>query len=224
MKKNIIVLAAACCFSVFANAQGFFIGGSIGAGTNVQKNSEYNYAEKKYGTQETIDESYSFRFEPDFGYTINDDWEIGAGLSFELEKFKTEDLKNNFFGSYIYGRRYFGLTDNLSWFVDAGVEFGLDKSEEYNSSDSLEISKGKSLAIFIEPGLSYEINDHWCVDLTFSFLSLSYGFTWNELLDENDNPYGPKCFNQGLDFGFTTAPGSIHDLSECISVSLTYSF
>ncbi len=212
MKKAILTVVAVLGFSVLANSQtGFFVGGEIGL--NTHKTSFAPYENGKY-IEESSESEYSLILNPSFGFSLGEDWEMGAGLELELGE---EDCTN--VGGFVYGRRYFGLTDRLSWYVDAGVEFCHYKElayDQYNRENTMEL--------FIEPGLDFSINDHWGFDLTFDFMSLCYDVTWDATFDEDMNPCIGKETSRDFGFNCGLEPGSLHDMSKAVSISLFYLF
>ena len=219
MKKAIMTFAAILGFSVLANAQevGFFIGGDLNFNKDLTKTTPFN--DGKFDKEEaTCDYTY-FTFAPTIGISLDETWELGLSLGIDNYNNKTSDENTKSYSAELYGSRYFDLTDKLSWFVETGVDFShtMELAEE-------EYAKEKALGFYIEPGLCYSLSDHWSLELSFDFLGLSYDMCWNEALDEDKNPSGDKEFYQSFNFGCTTFPGSLHDLSRTVGLSLYYEF
>lgn len=218
MKKAIMTFAAILGFSVMANAEvGFFIGGDLNYKTHTVKTTPFN--DGKFEKERTTWEYKDFAIAPTIGISIDETWEIGLSFGIENYNDKTYEENSKAYSAELYGSRYFDLTDKLSWFVEAGVEFthSMELAEE-------EYAKERMLDFYIEPGLCYSLSDHWSLELSFDFLGLSYNMYWDEALDDAKNPIDDKKFYKNFDFGCTTSPGNMHELSEAVGLSLFYEF
>lgn len=222
MKKTLSTLIAVLGISTLANAQGFFIGGSISGEKDKNYVWEFNREEKQFGNK-SESEYKTFSIEPEIGYSFNDNWEMGVSFMFSQQKGDELDTGTDM-GALLYGRRYFELGGNFSWFVDGGVTYSISKNRFLWENDSISNSKEQELEFFIEPGISYDINDHWSLEMSFDFLCLSYGLNWYKDLDENKNPNDNKYFSKSLSFECSSIPGSIYDITNDVSLSLYYNF
>lgn len=217
MKKTVLILVAALGISNFASAQ-FFVGGSLGFGS--VKNKYQLRTESGWSEKETASDNKSFHISPLVGYTLNEDWEIGLSLNCAISKNKTSDLDSNTYGTYLYGRRYFDLPGNFSWFVDAALNFSSNKQTRDYTSDGdsyTATDKSSSLGLYLEPGISYDFNEHWSADICFNMMSLGYSMSWGKNSDEQYPLYDRKTYNN--EFGFDAASAS-----NSFSLYLTYNF
>lgn len=217
MKKTVLILVAALGISNFASAQ-FFVGGSLGFGSD--KNKYQLRTESGWSEKETASDNKSFHISPLVGYTLNEDWEIGLSLNCAISKNKTLDSDSNTYGTYLYGRRYFDLPGNFSWFVDAALNFSSNKQTSdytFDSNSYTRTDKSSSLGLYLEPGISYDFNEHWSADIYFNMMSLGYSMSWGKNSDEQYPQYDRKTYNN--EFGFDAASAS-----NSFSLYLTYSF
>ena len=232
MKKSVLILTAVLGISSLANAQGFFIGGSLGFGSDNYKYQYYNSISESYGDETTSNDMGNFSFAPTVGYTFNDNWEMALAFDFSVTKDKLDNEydapeKEKTFGVALSGRRYFALSDKFNWYVDASLYFSKDSEEDF-SKDMGKIEGTtdyrKNFGLYIVPGIDYEINDHWSVDLNFDFVSLSYNIRKYNTENYDGNPCGSKSTSKSLGFGGTTETGSILDTADMISLGFYYTF
>lgn len=221
MKKTVMILAAFFGISSLASAQGFFIGGSFGFNSDNHKYQNYNDVNGSYEDEVTEPGKSLFKFAPVVGYSINNDWEIAAAFEFSIDKYKLDDApeKYKYFEAELSGRRYFALGDKLSWFIEAGVYFDKSASDDFSKDDGKitgETYYEKNYGAYIVPGLCYELNDHWSVDLNFDFMNLSYNICKYNSEDIDGNPCGSKGTHSTFDFSGTTA--------DLVSLGFYYAF
>ncbi len=230
MKKLVLILTAVLGISSLANAQGFFIGGSLGFGS--ENNEHQYYINGSYGDKDTDKDENSFSFAPTVGYTFNDNWEMALAFDFSVDKNKLDDNintpeKDKTFEIALSGRRYFELSDRFNWYVDASLSFSKETDENFKKNlgkiDGY-TEYDKNFGLYIVPGIDYEINDHWSVDMNFDFVSLSYNIRKYNTEDIDGNPLYSKGTDKSFNFGGTTEPGSIHELTELISLGFYYTF
>lgn len=232
MKKSVLILTAVFGISSLASAQGFFIGGSLGFGSNSYKYQNYNSTSGSFDDEKTSTDKGSFSFAPTVGYTLNDDWEISATFKFRTDKDKLDDEyyapeKDKTFGVALSGRRYFELSDKFNWYVDASLYFSKESDEEFSKSmGKIEgyTNYTKDFGLYIVPGIDYEISDHWSVDMDFNFISLGYGIRKYNSEDVDGNPCYSKGTSKSLDFGGTTETGTILGTADMIKLGFYYTF
>lgn len=232
MKKAFMILAAFFGISSLAGAQGFFIGGSFGFNANNHKYQNYDDGNGSYEDEVTGSDNSIFKFAPVVGYSINDDWEIAAAFEFYVDKDKLDNKydapeKYKYFEAELSGRRYFALGDKFSWFIEAGVYFDKSAGEDFSKDDGKitgDTYYEKNYGAYIVPGLCYELNDHWSVDLNFNFMNLSYDICKYNSEDIDGNPCYSKGTHSNFDFSGTTAPGSIRETANLVSLGFYYAF
>jgi len=165
MKRVLFVLSVLMATLVEGNAQTtqgtISLGGSVGM-TN----------DKEETDGEDI-RSSEFRFSPSVGYFVVDNLMVGLNLSLisgkEDDGFGGDDKYNAFFfGPFA---RYYIFTSNeqFAFFGEAGTLFGSYK----NKPDGQNETKSTAFNIYLSPGFSYFMNEHWAVDLAFQGISFS---------------------------------------------------
>lgn len=212
MKKSFLTVLLAVAFAVPALAQNMWIGGSLGYGS---LNTENN-GEKKSVT--------SWSIEPEFGYGVNDKWDIGLGLSYfsgQIDELYGEDLGKLYEQYLPYG---YGTSNAKETSIAPFVRYHVAKIGGFDvmlkgsifyvkhDLDILQMEenvKVNSYGISVAPVISYSINETWSIGATLNFAELS--FVHAESDDESIKLKGDK-------FGFNLNNGSV------INIGLSYNF
>lgn len=210
MKKSLLALLFAVALAVPALAENMWVGGSFGYNSG---NSKIEYP----GGEETMS-STSWSIEPEFGYSLNEKWDIGLDLAYASKQGVTDlcgfDVKDIFEISGV-DTKEFGIAPFARFHVAqiAGIDVMFKGSIFYVSGEAKyrDVKADyKAYGIKIAPVISYSINETWSIDATLNFAELSY--THAEL--DDDSPYDPKSDN----FGFNLNDGSL------ISIGFSYHF
>lgn len=128
--KKVFLTFALMLTTMFASAQ-FYVGGGIG-----------------FGKSEISDvEMTEFTFTPEIGYTINEDWTVGAAIEVDW----TKDVSTAF-AVNPYVRYTFFKAGNFSFFADGVVELGSIKPEEGDSQFCWGIG--------VKPGIAYSFTEN----------------------------------------------------------------
>lgn len=155
MKKIVMTLVLAVVGLVSANAQ-FRVGG--GLGLNIDTSQDDNTKTHVYLT-------------PEFAWTMNNKWEFGGQLSLTST---TEEINDeSHFGWSItpYARYTFYRIGKVAFFCDGYVTLGGGKYS-YEVEDGVDVDEsGTAVGVGLRPGVSFEINPHWCVQSTLGALS-----------------------------------------------------
>jgi hypothetical protein len=139
MKKILMTLVAVFA-AVSMNAQNeMYIGGNI-----------------NYQSKTTVDNSLTIA--PEFGVKLNEQWGVGAILSYKNEKQFNGD-KDNAFTFNPYARYYALNIGKVNVFVDGGVYFTTKKTE-YNAGGD---NKSTEYGLRVTPGISYNITDQFSI-------------------------------------------------------------
>ena len=188
MKKILLTLLVTVC-TLTANAQ-FYVGGEAGLWRNTDKNNT------------------DFTLHPDFGYELNEKWDLGLGLGFTHNyDGKTKHngyTKHNTFEINPYARWTFANLGPVNLFLEMG--FGIESYKVKKGNDDVEV-KGKAQTAWnlgVKPGLSIDVAKHLQFITHLGFLGYR---------DSDDNYNGHK--HDG--FGF-----NLH--SEDLTVGLLYKF
>lgn len=214
MKKSFLAVLFAFAFAVPALAENMWIGGSIGYDS---MNVEFKGGEKESMT--------TWSFEPEFGYSINDKWDIGLGLGYfsgqitELYGVEFTKIVQAPF-DIVADAKALSIAPFARYHVAkiGDFDFMLKGSIFYVKHD-LDVLIEPDLdpevtgyGISIAPVVSYNINEAWSISATLNFAELS--FVHVNVTDKYD--YIP--LENGDKFGFNLNKGSI------INVGLSYNF
>ena len=132
MKKVFLTLALMLTTMV-ASAQ-WYVGGGIG-----------------FGKSEIAEvETTQFAFTPEAGYTIDENWTVGAALGVDWTKDTYTQFSVN-----PYVRYTFFKVGNFSFFADGVVELGSVKPDEGDSSFTWGIG--------VKPGIGYSFTEHFSI-------------------------------------------------------------
>ena len=210
MKKSLLALLFAVALAVPALAENMWIGGNIG----------YENASVKSGPDGDVDAN-SFTIAPEFGYSLDETWDIGLDLVYRSGK--------NDAGSFAEGvpvvyrgneTNSYGIAPFARYHVTqiAGVDVMIKGSLFYNSTTIKEISPTgdatvNSYGIAIAPVISYSINETWSIGATLNFLELGYSHS------SSSDIKGASGDDYSCDqFGLNVNDGSL------ISIGFSYHF
>ena len=141
--KKIVLTALVCVMAMVANAQNFYVGGSLGFW-------DYN--------NDDVDAS-TYTLAPEIGYKLNSDWAIGAQLAYT--HVKAGDAKSDAYGIAPYARYTFLHAGMVDLFVDGAVE--------YVKADSDDVD-GSIFSIGFHPGLAINLSDNFSLVSRIGFL------------------------------------------------------
>jgi len=207
MKKSLLALIFAVALAVPAMAENMWVGGSFGYSS---QNDSYYGGDEKYS-------STSWEIEPEFGYSLNEKWDIGLDLAYASKQGVNEILgvKIPFTSSVQIDTKEFGIAPFARYHVAqiAGIDVMLKGSIFYASGEAKDTYGDKvdytAYGVSIAPVISYSINETWSIGATLNFAELS--FTHVEF---DQYGYKPKADN----FGFNLNDGSL------INIGFSYHF
>ena len=208
MKKSLLALVLAVALAVPVLAENMWVGGSFSYSSD---NSKIEY---DGGGEDTMS-STSWSIEPEFGYSLNEKWDIGLDLGYESKQGVTE----------LYGTSIVPEVDTTAMGIAPFARFhvaqiaGVDvmfkgsiiytKGEIKGYGESVDYS---AYGIAIAPVISYSINETWSIGATLNFAELS--FTHAEIDAKDIYGMTPKTDQ----FGFNLNDGSL------ISIGFSYHF
>lgn len=210
MKKSLLALLFAVALVVPAVAENMWVGGSLG----------YQNASVKSGPDGDVDAN-SFTIAPEFGYSLDETWDIGLDLSYRSGKNDAGDFINNVPVVYKgYETSGFGIAPFARYHVGqiAGIDVMIKGSLFYNSTTVKEFTSDgdatvNSYGIAIAPVISYSINERWSIGATLNFLELGYAHSSSsDIKGSSGDDY--SCD----EFGFNVNDGSL------ISIGFSYHF
>ncbi|MCR4662568.1 MAG: outer membrane beta-barrel protein [Endomicrobiaceae bacterium] len=208
MKKSLLALLFAVALAVPALAENMWVGGDL----------SYSATNSKVvwnGTDRNKQSQTSWSIEPEFGYSLNEKWDIGVDLAYASKQGVTE----------IYGvvvpeggavdTTEFGIAPFARFHVAqiAGVDVMFKGSVFYASGEAKDLVDYSAYGIAIVPVISYSINETWSIGATLNFAELSYTHADAKV---KDAPFSiePKAD----EFGFNLNDGSL------ISIGFSYHF
>jgi long-subunit fatty acid transport protein len=213
MKKSLLALLFAVALAVPALAENMWVGGDLSYSSS---NSKIEANGQDWEKQSLT----SWSIEPEFGYNLNEKWDIGVDLAYVSRQGVTNlfgfDLNNSPVGPV--QTKDFGIAPFARFHVAqiAGVDVMFKGSIFYTSGEAKGMyTDGKidytTYGVAIVPVISYSINETWSIGATLNFAELSYTHADAEL---KDSPIKPKADQ----FGFNLNDGSL------ISIGFSYHF
>ena len=210
MKKSLLALLFAVALAVPALAENMWIGGSLG----------YENASVKSGPNGDVDAN-SFTIAPEFGYSLDETWDIGLDLAYKSGKNALGADRGNVPVVYEdFETTTYGIAPFARYHVTqiAGVDVMIKGSLFYNSTTLKEWSPEgdatvNSYGIAIAPVISYSINETWSIGATLNFLELGYSHSSSsDIKGDSGDDYSYD------EFGFNVNDGSL------ISIGFSYHF
>ena len=152
MKKLFTVLAVAVAAVFSANAEDFYVGGSLGF--------EHNAKRGEYQTN-------TFNIMPEIGYNINDHWAVGTTIGYEYRHTCGYDINMNMFNFSPYARFTYFRTNNslVQLFIDGGAGIGLG----WESSDG-DGHTAVTWNVGLTPGVAFNITNKFAIVAHLGFI------------------------------------------------------
>jgi len=184
MKKLFITIAFLAA-GFFASAQGLFVGGSIGIGT---ESGKYKMSGNGMTVEQDMPKSFSFGFAPTVGYMFNDNMGVGLDLAIDFDKLTEKDYSDEFvvetvtktttFGFCPYFRYVFAEIDNFKFYGDVYFYYmtGTPKKtiKQENVTMTVDGFKTTQLGFGIEPCIAYQLTDNISMHCALNILELGY--------------------------------------------------
>ena len=170
MKKSLLALLFAAALAVPALAENMWIGGEF----------SYNHT-----SQKGEDSTGLFYIAPEFGYNLNEKFDIGLGFFYDYEDQGDDSLTR--FGIEPFVRYKIFEIKNFDFLIKGKIYYD---SGKYDKSDETTTSYG----ITITPIVSYNINERWSISATLDFARL-----WLEQYkrDGDDELENTTCYLEG---------------------------
>lgn len=150
---------------------------------------------------------------PEFGMALDDKMSVGIVLSYESESF--EDKWTGVGADPVAKRRkpttttialrpyvrYQLLTvGKFNVFADGGIDFSMEKTSEAGfkpgTTDTYDTKAGMNLGLFVQPGVSFKINDQWTLVTKFDDM-FTLGYNKSKVADLTGAPDPDTEFNFG---------------------------
>ena len=190
MKKLFFALAMLALTSA-ASAQ-LYVGGALNIG----------YTQSNLNKSKNYDSEFNFGIAPQIGYAVSDKWDIGAYVGYnygEDKRYRVHDTytginKDLYHGISVtpYTRYYFAEANKFRFFFEGRLSFDYGMVGTYvKGEDDIDEDHDNSfmLGLNVIPGISYELNEHFSLEMGLSFLRLGYSFTdtWEKGADPDEH-------------------------------------
>lgn len=195
MKKSLLALLFAVALVVPAVAENMWVGGSLG----------YEKTSPKGG-----DSDITWSIAPEFGYSLNETWDIGIDLAYASYEGPTLNYKKFFVGNDKVTAIQIAPFARYKMFEIGDFSF-LAKGTIFYESAKVDKADASidSYGIAIAPVVTYTINETWSIGCTLDFAEIGYSHS------KGDDKIGDPEVDE---FGFNVNDGSI------ISVNFSYHF
>lgn len=179
--KKLLIAAFIAMTAMAANAQSW-IGGSLGIDFTTPKGGE------------TVT---SISICPEYGYSINDKWDIAVALEEEVSFIGDYDV--NVLTIEPYARYTFAKAGIASFFVDGGVGFGCEYT---NYEGEMLDNTAWGFSIGFKPGVKLSVTDNLSLVAKLGFLGYKRFEASDEYLDASSyDSFGLNVDGNALSFG-----------------------
>ncbi len=203
MKKIFPSVLAIAAMAATANAQLWF-GGSVGFSHSggAVKTADTNH--KNSGTS-------TFSFAPMVGFDLNEQLSVGGKLNLRTQTNKnyTYDVNDketvskntgNIVGVTPFARYKFAEFNKFGLVAEAGLPITYASTKTDNGSKTTKGNPTTSFGLYVEPILTYSLNDNFQLECELNFLSLNANHSVTKDRDDSKN----KIINNNFSFGADT--------------------
>ena len=202
MKKIFLSVLAIAAMAATANAQLWF-GGSVSF-------SHSGGEQKKDDNKFQTPKSSAFSFAPVVGFDLSEQLSVGGKLNFRTSTNKsyvyygtdtqvTENVsegKSNSVDAIPFARYKFAEFNKFGLVAEAGLPFSYNSAKTDNGSTTLK-SAQTSIGLYVEPILTYGLNDHFQLECGLNFLSLNANHSVTKDPDNSKNKNTSTSFRFG---------------------------
>ena len=203
MKKIFLSVLAIAAMAATANAQLWF-GGSLGLRHN-------DLASKTSDTKHKAGSTNAFSFEPMVGFEFNEQLSIGGKLSFVANSQKNysydmndkETVQKNTssnVGVTPFARYKFAEFNKFGLVAEAGLPISYASTKTDDGSKTTKGNPQTSIGLYVEPILTYSLNDNFQLECGLNFLSLNANHSVIKKRDDKKN----KSISNNFNFGANT--------------------
>lgn len=216
MKKVILGLLVFQLFTFAANAQiqkgSILLGGKVNFVHTNTNSDQMKELMPQVTTQEI--KSNEFLFNPQIGYTLDNNWVVGTMLTFKTGKSvndanssnsttsSTERItnKSTAFGVGLFARKYFPFSDKFSGFaeVNSGALWN-DYNSTYETSTQTPYESETNYTEYqtkLYAGLAYFPKNWMAIELSTNLITFTHSDQEGDITDSNNNSF---------EFGFNTS-------------------
>lgn len=174
MKKVFITMALIAVTLWSADAQGWFIGGSMGFWTGDDQESATLNADYP------LKNHTSFSLLPDVGHHFNEHWSVAMALGYSGDYYSYQHCDKKDHSSAFLVCPYvlwtFYKKGMVSVFLDGAVNLAFGENVVY---DKVDLTQTKThytgFQVGVKPCIALTFNEHWCAIAGFGFLGYSNG-------------------------------------------------
>lgn len=200
MKKIILSVLAIAAMATTANAQ-LWVGGSVSF-------SHSGGEQKTADNKRQSPKSNSFSFAPMVGFDLNEQLSIGGKLSlvtttqknysYDMDDKETV-LKNasDIIGVTPFARYKFAEFNKFGLVAEAGLPISYTSAKTDITNTTSKETSQTSLGLYVEPILTYSLNDHFQLECGLNFLSLNANHSVTKDLDNSKNKNTSNSFRFG---------------------------
>jgi outer membrane protein len=199
MKKIFLSVLAIASMAMTANAQLWFGGGiSFSHNGGVTKTNGADDVDKP--------SSNSFSFSPTVGFDLSEKLAVGGKLNFLSTTGKqtngnTETKTSDFmFGITPFARYKFVEFNKFGIIAEAGAPISHRSHKNDNGSTTTKGDPTMSVGLYVEPVLTYSLNDHFQLECGLDFMSFNATHSVTKDRDDSSN----KDINNYFRFGANT--------------------
>jgi long-subunit fatty acid transport protein len=208
MKKSLLALIFAVALAVPAMAENMWVGGYFSYSSD---NNKVEYP----GGEDTVS-STSWSIAPEFGYSLNEKWDIGLDLAYASKQGLDGAFGEDWNAPFTLDNTEKVIAPFARYHIAqiAGIDVMLKGSIFYATGEYSYVYSSKytfdytTYGLKVAPIVSYSINETWSIGATLNFAELSFVHTES---DDYDDYKSDK-------FGFNLNDGSL------ISIGFSYHF
>ncbi|MBQ3835485.1 MAG: porin family protein [Elusimicrobia bacterium] len=190
MKKSLLAMLFAVALAVPAMAEGMWIGGTASyENTNGKDSTDAHYS------------NTAWEIAPEFGYNLNEKWDIGIGVSYGQEQEAIWGDAETI-GIAPFARYKLLEVGNFSLLAKGTIFY---ENTKYKAAKDI---KADAFGLTVVPVVEYAFSDAWSISAILNFASIGYQ---HEKDDRNNDPESDT-------FGFRVNGGSV------INVGVAYHF
>ena len=154
------------------------------------------YTQNQEKGEEDYTSSFNFGIAPQIGYAVSDKWDVGAYVGYTYTQDKIFEAKDDVDVDFRHGvsltpytRYYFADAKKWRFYFEGLLSFAYAADGSHvvlGDADDKDHDNTFTFGLNVVPGVSYDINEHFSLELGLSFLRLGYSLSDN-WTDEDDH-------------------------------------
>lgn len=151
------------------------------------------------------DKQHSFEFAPEFGYLFNNDWGLGAFLSYDYgTELSTQAKKTSHFYSITpFVRYYYFHREPFNLYLDGcvGVNWSKEIEVPHTTPDAPNVESMRGFEVGIRPGACVDLTEGLCLCLRLGFIGYRNSFFAGEEEGVGTSGWGVRFAPEELKIG-----------------------